>query len=85
MVIKTKNKYPNFSESATYQLRVVGNVKVEWADRIRDLQIIKEKDANNVTVSVLTGQVEDQAALVGIIDTLCEFHLVLLSVRFLSK
>lgn len=84
-MIKSKNSedYSIFSKTATYQIRVAGDVKIDWADSIRDLQIIKEQDPDFGSVSVLTGQVEDQVALLGILSTLCDYHLALLNLRIL--
>ena len=83
MKSKNSEEYSIFSKTATYQIRVAGDVKIDWADSIRDLQIIKEQDPEFGTVSVLTGQVEDQVALLGILSTLCDYHLVLLNLRIL--
>uniref|UniRef100_UPI002635D8C2 hypothetical protein n=1 Tax=uncultured Eudoraea sp. TaxID=1035614 RepID=UPI002635D8C2 len=74
MKSKNSEEYSIFSKTATYQIRVAGDVKTDWADSIRDLQIIKDKDPDFGTVSVLTGQVEDQVALLGILSTLCDYH-----------
>ena len=65
MKSKNSEEYSIFSKSATYQIRVAGEVKIDWADSIRDLQIIKEEDPDFGTVSVLTGQVEDQVQPAG--------------------
>ncbi|MGB5385340.1 MAG: hypothetical protein WBN20_00980 [Eudoraea sp.] len=83
MKSKNSEEYSIFSKAATYQIRVAGDVKLDWADNIRDLQIIKEEDPDFGSVSVLTGQVEDQVALLGILNTLCDYHLVLLNLRIL--
>ena len=83
MKSKNSEEYSIFSKAATYQIRVAGDVKIDWADNIRDLQIIKEEDPDFGSVSVLTGQVEDQVALLGILNTLCDYHLVLLNLRIL--
>ena len=83
MKSKNSEEYSIFSKAATYQIRVAGEVKIDWADSIRDLQIIKEEDPDFGTISVLTGQVEDQVALLGILSTLCDYHLALLNLRIL--
>jgi len=80
---KNSEDYSIFSKSLTYQIRVAGEVKMDWADSIRDMQIIKEEDPDFGTVSVLTGQVEDQVALLGILSTLCDYHLALINLRIL--
>jgi len=54
----------------------------DWNDRFGAMQIVSlEADS---AVTVLQGHVSDQAELVGILNTLYELHLPLLSVQYLG-
>ena len=82
----TSIKIPKFSEPATYQIKVQGEVRSEWADRLKGMQIIQDSDQEtSSTISVLTGRISDQSALTGILNTLYEMHKVVLSVKLLEE
>lgn len=80
---KSSNYNPNFSDSAIYQIVVAGEVRSEWADRLRGMQIIKETNVTNDSITVLTGQINDQPALASVLNTLVDMHMVILNVKAL--
>jgi hypothetical protein len=67
-----------------YQIKVQGIVPESWSDRLGGMQISTSKKQGMKPVSILTGRVNDQAALSGILNSLYEMHLVVLSVKILS-
>ena len=70
---------------ADYQIKVQGWLDDSWSNHFSglDIDILVPDDKNPITV--LSGQVIDQAALVGIINNLYELHLPILSVKMKSK
>jgi hypothetical protein len=75
-----------FSEPSIYQIRVQGDVRLEWSDRLKGMQIIQELDPENgKTTSLLTGQISDQTALTGILHTLYDMRMSILSVKLLGE
>jgi hypothetical protein len=59
----------------TYQIRVEGELGVEWSDWFEGLSMSLDGQ-----VTTLTGPVADQAALRGILEKLWNLNLALISV-----
>lgn len=74
---------PRFSAPSIYQVIVQGAIKSESADRLKGMQIIQKTNSLGSPISVLTGQVSDQTALTGILNTLYDMHMIVLSVNLL--
>jgi hypothetical protein len=70
---------------ATYRIRVQGRLDESWADRLGGMAITAETAADKSTVTILVGHLPDQAALSGVLNTLYELHLPLLSVQNLDE
>ncbi len=64
-------------QSTIYRIRIDGHIDERRAERLGDLSIIHEPEGT----TTLTGQVEDQAALYGIIVSLRDMGLELLDVQ----
>lgn len=73
-----------FSKKAIYQIEVEGVISADWSERIRGMKIILMQRKNNKPISILTGEVADQSALAGILKTLFELHLPVISVKKLQ-
>ena len=66
---------------AVYRIKVKGVFPDSWSDRIGGMQIVKD-DEDSVT---LEGWLPDQAALSGVLTTLYELRLSILSVEIVSS
>jgi len=66
---------------AVYRIKVKGVVPDGWIDRLGGLHITGRASED----TTLVGRLEDQAELSGVLNTLYELHLVLLSVEILSN
>jgi hypothetical protein len=69
---------------ATYRIEVEGEVPESWSDRLGGMRITTRQRKNQSTVTTLTGRVSDQAELSGVLNTLYELHLPILSVENLE-
>jgi hypothetical protein len=67
-------------EPATYQIRVQGALDADWSDRMGGLRITVHA-AGRETATELTGRLPDQAALIGVLTSLYDLGLPLLSVE----
>ena len=74
-----------FSKPAIYQIKVQGELDKKWSSRLGDMQIKVIKSQGSKTLSELVGSVTDQAALSGILNSLNDLHLVILSVKILKE
>lgn len=76
---------PKLDTPATYRISVHGFMPPAWSARLGGLTIrtIDQQDGEKVTI--LSGQLQDQAALIGVINALYDRHLPLLSVEYLEN
>jgi hypothetical protein len=65
---------------ATYRISVEGALDEKWSSRLGGMQIATEERECQKPVTTLSGQVPDQAALIGVLNSLYELHLNILSV-----
>ena len=70
---------------ATYRIRVQGRLDETWADRLGGMAITSTTTKEKLPVTLLVGHLIDQAALSGVLNTLYELHLPLLSVENLDE
>ena len=74
----------NFITPAVYEIRVIGGLDTNWSERLGGLQITNKNPGDLDSVSVLIGQISDQAALSGILNTLYDNHVTIISVNMLK-
>lgn len=68
-----------------YRIEVEGSLDHAWFDRLGAMRVLKTAAGHKSDCTVLQGQVRDQAELSGILTTLYELHLRLLSVKYLGE
>ena len=73
-----------FESTATYQIRVKGLIPRGWSDRMGDMTITYINDGEP-KATILSGQLADQAALLGLLNALYNMHLPLVSVEHLGS
>jgi hypothetical protein len=64
-----------------YEIRVLGHLEEKWSDQLGGLQITATHGANGQPETILVGRLVDQAALTGVLHTLNELHLPVVSVQ----
>jgi len=65
-------------------IKVQGRLDETWSDRLAGMQI-KTSSRGDIKVTILSGNVMDQAELLGVLNSLYELHLPLLSLEILNK
>jgi hypothetical protein len=73
-----------FDSPATYQISVLGRIDPSWSDRLEGMTIFPVTVEVGPPVTTLEGELSDQAALAGVLNTLYELHLTVLSVKCLK-
>jgi hypothetical protein len=63
-----------------YQIKVQGNVDPSWSDWFDGMGVSSISNGEGDDVTTLTGQVEDQATLRGVLNHLWDLNLSLISV-----
>jgi hypothetical protein len=84
MVNRSLRNVIPFDRPATYQIRVQGRIDPDWSDRLAGMTICLTAEETSPPVTTLQGELGDQAALAGVLNTLYELHLPVLSVHCLS-
>ncbi|HVN53553.1 MAG TPA: hypothetical protein VMT46_04420 [Anaerolineaceae bacterium] len=67
----------NRFDAGTYEIHVLGNVPSSWEDAFRGMDISKQQ-VNGDVVTILRGEVDDQASLQGMLQNLYSLGLDLL-------
>ena len=70
-------------QSATYAIRVPGEIGGDWADWAGPMTVTVESEGDGTPISVLTGDL-DQAALHGLLRRLYSMGLPLISVVYVG-
>lgn len=73
-----------FSTEAQYKIQILGHISHIWSEYLGGLTIISANSENNRPITILEGVVADQAELLGILNSIYEMHLPLLSVSFVE-
>ena len=73
-----------FSQPATYRITVKGHLDNSWSDRLGNMMITPSLHEDQRMITTLTGCVRDQAELFGVLNTLYELHIPLLTVKILD-
>jgi hypothetical protein len=76
--------YPTFDSAATYRIRVSGRIAPNRSDWFQGMVIHRLSHGREPAMTLLEGELVDQAALAGVLTTLYELHLPVLSVECLS-
>ena len=78
-----KNHSPGASliEPARYRICIQGTLDKNWSDYCGGMTIEYERDAYQHAVTVMTGRLADQSALVGILISLHDIGCPILSVK----
>ena len=71
---------------ARYRICVKGYLDPNWSGRLGGMTITTTEQVEDVPVTTLSGPLLDQAALLGVLNTLYDYyHAPLLSVEFLGS
>ncbi len=73
-----------FDSPAIYQIIVEGRLDPTWSDPLQGMLICPATIDAYPQVTTLKGELSDQAALAGVLNTLYELHLTVISVKRLE-
>ena len=84
MKSESKKSY-DFDRPGNYRIRVKGFLDESWGERLGGMYVTTSRRGDRRTVATLVGRMQDQAELAGVLNTLYELHLTLLSVEYLDE
>lgn len=70
-----------FDQPAVYSIRVRGRIDPNWSARLEGMVIHPSSNDQGSPATTLEGEINDQSALAGVLNTLYELHLPVLSVE----
>ena len=73
-----------FDSRVSYRIQVQGSINPSWSDRLQGMDISHATSESGLIVTTLTGELPDQTALAGVLNTLHGLHLSVLSVECLD-
>jgi hypothetical protein len=73
-----------FDGPATYRIDVQGRIPARWCERLEGMVVTVFAPEAGPLLTTLLGELSDQAALAGVLNTLYELHMPVLSVQRLS-
>ena len=74
----------SFSKPAIYQIRVLGKVPSSYSERLFGMDLSYRNTKSGVETTLI-GKMSDQAQLSGLLNTLYELHMSVLSVEKLNN
>jgi hypothetical protein len=72
-------------KSTIYRIKVQGELHQKWSNRLGGMSITTDRIQTRSSVIILEGCLRDQAALAGVLKTLYELRLSILSIECLDK
>ena len=80
---KSRKNFP-FDRPGKYRISVQGLLDESWSERLGSMRITAGSRKDQGKVTELVGKVRDQAELAGVLNSLYELHMTLLSVEYLN-
>ena len=78
-------RLPTMNDPAIYRISVKGSVHPSMSNRLGGMSITEKRLPEGEVETILVGRLQDQAALSGVLNTLYELHLPVLSADFLES
>ena len=75
----------SFQKPAIYKIKVEGVLQENWIEKFQGLKIRNERSLSGKPISVLTGKINDQSALSGMLNMLYDYNMTILSVNMLKN
>ena len=76
---------PTMEYPAMYRIRVRGQLDSSWSERLGGMTVTTTGGRDTAETTMLEGQLLDQAALTGVLNTLYDLHFPLLSVECIDS
>ena len=75
----------DFGGPATYRVVIQGTVSEDWHRRLGGMEVTTSTLGSDGPRTILQGQIRDQAALHGLLETLYALHLPILEVIMIDR
>ena len=75
----------DFDGPGTYRIAIKGRIEEFYSENLGGMHITIRSHRDGINVTILAGEVKDQAELMGILSSIYELHLPILSVENLTE
>ncbi len=72
-------------ERSMYHIRIRGYLDESWSDHLSGMKISQIEETEGIHETMLTGELADQAALMGVLNTLYNMGFSLISISKVSS
>jgi hypothetical protein len=79
-----KRSSASLFESALYRICIVGHLDTSWSEYCGGMTIEQTSDPKFNTITLLTGRLIDQSALIGVLNSLNDIGCPIISVEYLA-
>ena len=69
----------------TYRIKIQGCLEEIWSDRLAGMKITMHIQVQQDSVTTLAGQVKDQSELIGVLNSLYELRMPILSLEMIPE
>ncbi len=84
MMHRESDALPVIDKPATYRIWVAGCLAPDWTERLAGMSLRIRRRRDGAVITRLEGELLDQAALAGVINTLFELQMPLLAIKRLT-
>jgi hypothetical protein len=84
MTLKESKIQPSMEGPANYRILVRGRLDESWSSCMGGMNVVEYQGAGSKIITVLQGILADQAALSGVLNTLYQLHLPVISAQCLD-
>ena len=74
-----------FNSTASYRICVKGSLDESWSERFNGMEINNQANGEFSPLTALVGTLGDQTALIGVLNSIYEMHLPVVSVELLGS
>ena len=82
--MRKKRSESNLVEPSMYQICILGTLDKKWAEYYCGMAIENVYDPKRAAMTILTGLLADQSALIGVLNALFDIGYPLLTVEYLG-
>lgn len=79
-----KSAGSNIVEPSMYRICILGTLDKKWAEYYGSMAIENSSDPKRIAITILTGCLADQSALMGVLNALFDMGYPILAVEYLD-
>jgi hypothetical protein len=82
---KEEGQKPLIRHPAEYHIHIQGSLDISWSDRLSGMSVTTTGGKNLTALTTLRGELIDQSALLGVLNTLHDLGYAVLQVKYIAQ